>query len=56
MRLESLERNGTCGHGDTRLLLLLHYCLVGCFYRDGKTELGGVLKCVSRNLGTERLD
>jgi hypothetical protein len=42
--MKRLEWDGTSRHGGTSLLLLLHYCLVGGFYRDGKTELGGVLK------------
>lgn len=44
MRLRSLERDGTGGHGGACLLLLLHHRLIGSFDRDGKTELGGVLK------------
>jgi hypothetical protein len=43
MRLERLKRDGASRHGGTSLLLLLHYCLVGGFYRNGKTKLGGVL-------------
>jgi hypothetical protein len=41
--MRRLERDGAGRHGGTSLFLLLHYRLVCGFYRDGKTELGGVL-------------
>lgn len=42
-----LEGDGAGLLGSTRDFLLLHDSLVGSFYRNGKTELGGALCCVS---------
>lgn len=42
-----LEGDGAGLLGGTGNFLLLHDSLVGCFYRNGKTELSGALWFVS---------
>jgi len=42
-----LEGDGAGLLGGTGDFLLLHDSLVGCFYRNGKTELSGALYYVS---------
>jgi len=42
-----LEGDGAGLLGHASLFLLLHDSLVGGFYRNGKTELGSALWCVS---------
>lgn len=42
-----LEWNGTSLLSSARNFLLLHDSLIGGFYRNGKTELGGTLCIVS---------
>lgn len=42
-----LKGDGAGRHGRTGLLLLLHDSLVGGFYRNGQTKLGGILYLLS---------